>query len=669
MANPHSLQSTHSRRIAAQLPFSPSPSTNSIGGSQRRNPTSPAKPSSLPPHIAPIVRSGSLASSRSRNVPSNVITSGEIPPLPTIPPSPTRPSAHGTFVPAISPTTSYFSHSRSNGPTSPPHIPTALQFQRPSSPGSIISSEAHALTPVNLGQLSKQYTRESDVSDSVNPSTEDLHHSFQPIQKTTLPKHSREPLLPSGSPRFNIPSRPSITVTSESYGGDSLPSAGGRVRDSFEKLFKRRQSSEIQRKAGPSKEYGGGSPHSPNHARSAQNSSPISLSTPHGRMTFETDDDGAYLTTSRYKGSSSPADASSISLTHMTFNPNPPLDMNPPLADTPIPNEKTGKPTRRYEVYPSQNRYFFRGRVLVGGDSPLAFLASLTVVIGITGVFFGTTCVWWWSNESPAVAAVGAYMCLLTISSMCATAFRDPGILPRDLDPDPPYAAPNGSQESLRAPLPRDLRVRAGTVRVKYCPTCRTYRPPRSSHCKMCDNCVDNCDHHCQWVNNCIGRRNYTTFFTFLFSGVLTLVLVICTTAIHLWLLTRHRYGLSFKQALGTSQGIGSAVAFMMSILVIWPVSALLAYHLRLLLLNVTTIEQIRNQAHKTLNSGPAPPNPFSHGNWRRNLLYVLCRPVGYSWLDARGLATEDKREINPGLLADDLQAAIEEGHGNGKGQ
>ena len=41
-------------------------------------------------------------------------------------------------------------------------------------------------------------------------------------------------------------------------------------------------------------------------------------------------------------------------------------------------------------------------------------------------------------------------------------AFRDPGILPRNLDPDPPYPATSSADGTLPAPLPRDLKVRAG---------------------------------------------------------------------------------------------------------------------------------------------------------------------------------------------------------------
>jgi palmitoyltransferase ZDHHC9/14/18 len=63
------------------------------------------------------------------------------------------------------------------------------------------------------------------------------------------------------------------------------------------------------------------------------------------------------------------------------------------------------------------------------------------------------------------------------------------------------------------------------------------------------------------------------------------------------------------------------------------------------------TFPQIRNQAHKTLVPGPPPPNPFSHGTWRRNITAILCRPQGFSWLNSSGIATEDKREVNPGML------------------
>jgi palmitoyltransferase ZDHHC9/14/18 len=56
------------------------------------------------------------------------------------------------------------------------------------------------------------------------------------------------------------------------------------------------------------------------------------------------------------------------------------------------------------------------------------------------------------------------------------------------------------------------------------------------------------------------------------------MVYIIVTSALHLYFLTV-RQKINFREAL--EHGAGSAVAFSISIVVLWPVLALLSYHLR----------------------------------------------------------------------------------------
>ncbi len=58
--------------------------------------------------------------------------------------------------------------------------------------------------------------------------------------------------------------------------------------------------------------------------------------------------------------------------------------------------------------------------------------------------------------------------------------------------------------------------IRGRKFKVRFCNTCYIFRGPAVSHCKKCDNCVENFDHHCPWLGNCIGKNNYFYFFLFL---------------------------------------------------------------------------------------------------------------------------------------------------------
>ncbi|KAF6152675.1 hypothetical protein GIB67_034753 [Kingdonia uniflora] len=97
------------------------------------------------------------------------------------------------------------------------------------------------------------------------------------------------------------------------------------------------------------------------------------------------------------------------------------------------------------------------------------------------------------------------------------TSGTDPGIVPRNLHPPEPedddYASclsselPGNQAGPSRLPPIKDILVNGIIVKVKYCHTCMLYRPPRCSHCSICNNCVERFDHHCPWVGQCIGKK------------------------------------------------------------------------------------------------------------------------------------------------------------------
>lgn len=101
--------------------------------------------------------------------------------------------------------------------------------------------------------------------------------------------------------------------------------------------------------------------------------------------------------------------------------------------------------------------------------------------------------------------------CLQVLVLLLLTSGRDPGIIPRNAHPPEPEGYDGsmdvgaGQTPQLRLPRIKEVEVNGMTVKIKYCDTCMLYRPPRCSHCSICNNCVERFDHHCPWVGQCIG--------------------------------------------------------------------------------------------------------------------------------------------------------------------
>lgn len=179
------------------------------------------------------------------------------------------------------------------------------------------------------------------------------------------------------------------------------------------------------------------------------------------------------------------------------------------------------------------------------------------------------------------------------------------------------------------------------TKRRRYCKMCNVWKPDRTHHCSICNRCILNMDHHCPWINNCVGFYNRKFFIQLLSYVYLSLIIVVLFTIPEIYTrsmeLTRspNRYGESTYFCLET---VFLTLAFCMATLLICTLTNFIKFHMKLVLENYTTIENLEREE--------GAKSKFDIGR-RRNWEQVFGQNPWMWWLP---LHTQASRPIGDGV-------------------
>ncbi|WVZ71582.1 hypothetical protein U9M48_020154 [Paspalum notatum var. saurae] len=319
--------------------------------------------------------------------------------------------------------------------------------------------------------------------------------------------------------------------------------------------------------------------------------------------------------------------------------------------------EPRPRPERR-RLY---QKFLCGGRLIFGPDAGSLVLSTVLIASPLVGLCF--QCVTKLSSSGgssasetttqplgmPALVAtvllgLAAAPRAQDLSFLFLTSSRDPGIVPRNARPPPERGdgdsdEPAGAADDdvatpstewvvlsaaagnprLRLPRTRDVAVGGGhVVRVKYCDTCLLYRPPRASHCSICNNCVHKFDHHCPWVGQCIGLRNYRFFFLFISTSTFLCLYVFVLSWLNI-AAQRASHGGSLIHSM-TAEPL-SLVLIVYTFVAAWFVGGLTVFHLYLISTN-----QVRTDIHLCICASVIVGSSETYKNWHVQTTYENFR-------------------------------------------
>ncbi|KAG7469142.1 hypothetical protein MATL_G00125720 [Megalops atlanticus] len=340
-----------------------------------------------------------------------------------------------------------------------------------------------------------------------------------------------------------------------------------------------------------------------------------------------------------------------------TPTPTPPP---PPCA-----KRKTQRPRRKWEVFPGRNRFYCDGRIIVARQSGVLPL-TLGLILVTSGLFFIFDCPFLVVHLTSCIPVIGGVLFVFVVVSLLQTSFTDPGILPRatpDEAADIEKQIDNSGSSTYRPPpRTKEIVINEQVVKLKYCFTCKIFRPPRTSHCSLCDNCVERFDHHCPWVGNCVGKRNYRFFYTFIVSLSFLTAFIFGCVITHLTLRAQDEKGLVYAlqesparypfhlaacvPSLTWHMNVCSVkhnpqTELVVCFFSIWSILGLSGFHTYLVASNLTTNEDIKG-SWSGKRGAEDSVNPYSYNNIFTNCCVVLCGPMPPSLIDRRGFVPED---------------------------
>lgn len=259
------------------------------------------------------------------------------------------------------------------------------------------------------------------------------------------------------------------------------------------------------------------------------------------------------------------------------------LDKKPPPMDTCQPP--------LYKVWKGNNRFWCWGRCIVGAQPQnLAItLALVTIPLIIT------LCI----TVPKLMTVAGHYYSVILIPALYIptlvtcfiTSFMDPGIIPR---PDRSLSENRDWKYHLQVYEDADFTQGGVKTKLKFCYTCKVFRPPRGFHCNFCGNCIERFDHHCPWLGTCIGRRNYGVFCTFLFLLCSCATAMLCVSVD--WIVWSYTNKFDRQALLMAKYEWLTIILTLYYGLGLFFISALTTYHVQLLCWGMTTMEQLRDQ-------------------------------------------------------------------------